>query len=80
MEHTKAIVSDIEKQMKILGELSRGVKYDDLRIHFDQVYNDPQGNGFDFVLGLLCGTIIRGADGQAVLTDLTLNAQKHFAV
>ena len=78
MVDTKAIVGDIEKQLSLLSELSKGAKYDDIKIHFSQVFGDPSNNQFDFILGLLCGTIVRGQDGQAILTDLTLNGQRHL--
>lgn len=74
----KAITGDLEKQMRLLGELSKGINYNDIKMHFDEVYDDPAHNQFDFVLGLLCGTIARGEGDKAILVDLTLNGRKHF--
>lgn len=78
MVDVKAITSDIEKELALLGDLSKGVKYDDIKIRFAQVFGCPGDNQFDFTQGAFCGTIVRGADGTAILTDLSLNGQLHL--
>lgn len=78
MEQWENLSTVLEKQMRTLGDLCKGTKYDEIKVRFDQVFDDPLHNQFDFVLGLFCGTIVRGSDGKAVLADLTLNGNKHL--
>lgn len=78
MEQLKTLTDDLENQMRVLGELSKGTNYDEIKVRFDQVFDDPQRGQFDFVLGLLCGTIVRGSNGKAILADLTLNGNRHL--